>query len=343
MNIPSSILTLIFGIIITLISLWYGQNSGILPIAASAEASEVDTLFKAMLTISFGLVLLVEGILVVCLIHFRRRAGDNSDGPPIHGNIPLEIFWTAIPALTVLAIGMYSFEIYNQMGGLDPMVSGSQAMAHHHHSGTAIAASLSDSDELRATSHSQPTQIALGIGAAPAQQGKLADVVVDVNGMQYAWIFNYQENGIIAGELHVPVNQDVQLNINAQDVLHAFWLPELRLKQDAIPGRTTELRFRPTRVGTYPVVCAELCGGYHGAMRTQMVVETPEEYGAWVQENMIAARPESQDVVALMDSLDPAQLTDAAFLAPYETAMGIKPELIAQLQSPIQPQNPIDR
>lgn len=327
MKIPSSILTLIFGIAITLISLWYGQNNGLMPTAASFEAGEVDVLFQAMLTIAFGLVLLVEGVLVVCLFQFRKRKGDNSDGPPIHGNIPLEIVWTAIPAFIVLAIGIYSFEIYNEMGGLDPMVSG--AMAHHHGSGTAIAASLSSSESsLESTDSPQPTQIAIGIGAAPSEQGIPADVVVDVTGLQYAWIFNYQGSGVTGGELHVPVNQDIQLNITAQDVLHAFWLPELRLKQDAMPGRTTELRFKPTKVGTYPVICAELCGGYHGAMRTQMIVETQEEYEAWVQESIVAQMANPQQTVAL----NPADLSEEGFLVPYETRLGVKPEVLAQLQ-----------
>jgi cytochrome c oxidase subunit 2 len=120
---------LLVGIAITLISLWYGHNHDLLPVAASPEAAEVDQLFDLMMTIAFGLVLLVEGALVVSLIRFRRRTGDNTDGPPIHGNIPLEIVWTAIPAVIVLGIGIYSFDIYNQMGGLDPMASGSHSMA----------------------------------------------------------------------------------------------------------------------------------------------------------------------------------------------------------------------
>ncbi|MGF1494360.1 MAG: cytochrome c oxidase subunit II [Microcoleaceae cyanobacterium] len=325
MNIPNSIWTLIIGIIITVASLWYGQNSHLTPIAASAQAAEYDTLFKALLTIGFGLTLLVQGILVVCLIQFRRRKGDDSDGPPIHGNIPLEILWTAIPAVIVLAIGIYSFEIYTQMGGLDPMVSGSGAMAHHHGSGTAIAASLSDEPQT-----AEPVQVALGIGAAPDREGTAADVVVDVTGLQYAWLFNYEGSGIMTGELHVPVNQDVQLKITAQDVLHAFWLPELRLKQDAIPMQTTELRFRATREGTYPVICAELCGGYHGAMKTQMIVESAEDYAAWVESNTVAQGTPAEPMEV---AVNPSDLSDAEFLAPYGDEVGVAPDLLAQLHS----------
>lgn len=107
--------------------------------------------------------------------------------------------------------------------------------------------------------------------------------------MQYAWIFTYPDSGIVSGELHIPVGKDVQLNLSARDVIHSFWVPQFRLKQDAIPGVPTELRFKATKVGTYPVVCAELCGGYHGAMRTQVIVHTPEDFEAWRSQNQAIA------------------------------------------------------
>ncbi len=329
MNIPSSILTLLVGIGITLASLWYGQNHHLLPVAASAEAAEVDGLFNTMATISFGLVLLVEGVLLLSLFKFRRQKDDNSDAAPVHGNIPLEIFWTAIPAIVVLGIGIYSFEIYNNMGGLDPMAAGQHSMqAHHKMPGAAIAASLSDGSE-EALNLSEPRQIALGIGASPGKEGQKAAVNVDVTGIQFAWLFNYTDLGITAGELHVPVGQEVQLNMTAQDVIHAFWIPQLRLKQDTIPGRITELRFTPSQIGTYPIVCAELCGGYHGGMRAQMVVETPEEYAAWIQENSETdtAAVELQQAVAI----NPSELSDGDYLAPYAQEMGINPHLLEQV------------
>lgn len=328
MNIPSTILTMLFGIGLTLVSLWYGQHNDLMPVAASAEAAEVDVLFRAMLTVAFGLALFVQCILVFSMVKFRRRKDDNTDGPPIHGNIPLEIVWTAIPAFIVLAIGIYSFEIYNQMGGLDPMVANvADVHAHHHRSGAAIAAPLPGSEDELDTPVTPRAQVAIGIGASPDEQGQTADVVVDVMGLQYAWIFTYQGSGVVAGELHVPVDQEVQLNIVAQDVLHAFWLPELRLKQDAIPGRTTQLRFKPTKPGTYPVVCAELCGGYHGSMRTQMVVQEPEEYDAWVQENAIAQSLDNPQTVAM----NPADMTETEFLAPYAEDLGVNAQTLHSL------------
>jgi cytochrome c oxidase subunit II len=111
-KIPSSILTLLVGIFVTLASLWYGQNHGLMPVAASREAKLVD---------GFGLFLLVEGALLVAAFRFRRKDGDEGDGEHLEGNIPLEIVWTAIPAVIVLGISIYSFDIYTRMGGLDLM------------------------------------------------------------------------------------------------------------------------------------------------------------------------------------------------------------------------------
>ena len=274
--IPSNILTLIFGVAITLISLWYGQNHGLLPEAASKEAADVDGLFDLMMTIATGLFLIVEGVIVYSIIRFRRKKGDKTDGPPIEGNIPLEILWTAIPTVIVFILAIYSFEVYNTLGGLDPMASHDhqQMMAHEPIESSGLIA-MDDS------------QLALGLGASPeaAQESPLE---INVNGIQYAWIFTYPETGTVTGELHVPVDRAVKLNMTAGDVLHAFWLPEFRIKQDVIPGRESLLTFTPTLVGQYPVICAELCGAYHGGMKTTLTVHTAEDYQQWVQDNTIA-------------------------------------------------------
>ena len=289
MNIPSNILTLIAGVAITLISLWYGQNHGLLPVAASAEASEIDGLFNLMMTISTGLFFLVEGVLVYCVIKFRRKAGDLTDGPPIEGNVPLEILWTAIPTVIVFILAIYSFEVYNDLGGLDPMAS-------HDHQGhqemvmtpEQTLDSTADSGSLVAMDSSS---LALGLGKSP--EAAAQPMQVNVNGIQYAWIFTYPDSGIVSGELHVPVDKPIKLNMSAGDVLHAFWLPEFRIKQDVIPGRDTLLTFTPTKTGQYPIICAELCGAYHGGMKTTLTVHSAEDYEQWLQDNTVAtAEPE---------------------------------------------------
>jgi cytochrome c oxidase subunit 2 len=173
----------------------------------------------------------------------------------------------------------------------------------------------------------QPKVSMFGIGALPQEIGKAPDLTVNVTGLQFAWLFNYPDSGITAGELHVSVGQDVKLNLKAQDVIHSFWVPQFRLKQDAIPGQAAELRFIATKPGSYPVICTELCGSYHGSMRTQVIVHTPEDYNAWLQENKVAqATGESQTV-----AVNPAQFSDQEFLAPYSKEVGIDETALSHL------------
>jgi cytochrome c oxidase subunit 2 len=332
-NIPSSITTLLIGIVLTLVSLWYGQNHGLLPIAASDEAADVDALFNTMMTIATGLFLIVQGVLIVSVIRFRRRKDDNTDGPPVHGNVPLEILWTAIPAVIVAWISIYSFEIYNSMGGFDPMAAHDPHAMHtaSRMRGAAIAATLPGSEENAPTSPAPNSQlVAIGVGASPDNVGKTADVTVNVTGLQFAWIFNYADSGVTSGELHIPAGKEVQLNISANDVIHALWFPELRLKQDAIPGRTTEIRLTANRLGEYPIRCAELCGAYHGAMNSRLFVQTPEDYASWIQSQQeVASNPDLDKAVAV----NPDSLSDGEFLAPYASEMGINSETLKQVHS----------
>ena len=85
----------------------------------------------------------------------------------------------------------------------------------------------------------------------------------------------------IEGELHVPVHKVVHITLASKDVIHSFFLPYLRLKQDALPGRNIPLWFEATKAGVYPLPCAELCGTGHTGMMGRLLVHTPEEYEAW--------------------------------------------------------------
>jgi cytochrome c oxidase subunit II len=337
-QIPASILTLVAGIVITLISFWVGQNHHLMPEQASLQAPLVDDFFNVMVSIATALFIVVEGAIVFFAIKYRKPKGDETDGVPIHENFGLEIFWTAIPALIVLTLGIYSVEVFRDMGGFG--VGGGHEMAHVHSSsqmakmhGSAIAAPLiAEGGETETETEMQMEKPAApvakyGYGANPEEGTKPADLVVNVTGMQFAWIFNYPDSGITSGELHVPVGKDVQVNISASDVIHAFWVPQFRLKQDAIPGIPTEMRFVATKVGEYPVVCAELCGGYHGAMRTRVIVHTQEDYDTWLQENQIAQQQDAKTTIAV----NPANLSTSEFLAPYAAEMGVNSEILAQV------------
>lgn len=329
-QIPAPLWTLVIGVVVTLISIWTGLNHHLLPEQASAAAPLVDDFFNVMVMIGTALFLMVEGAIVFFMIRFRHREGDDTDGLPLDGNLPLEAFWTAIPAVIVIALGVYSVFVFQEMGGFSPG-------DHHHGSGTLMAhapeAVVTDagSPMVAQAAQADPDLPVYGFGASPEAEGNLPDVDVNVTGLQFAWIFNYPSSGITDGELHVPVGKDVRLNLTAQDVIHSLWIPQFRLKQDAIPGAPTELRFVATKPGTYPILCTELCGAYHGAMRTQVIVHTEDDFAHWVESRTAQAADSSQTV-----ALNPAERSDLDYLNDYSQGLNLDPHLISHL-APVLP------
>jgi len=211
----------------------------IFPAQGSTQAQQVDTLFRFMLAIGGAIFLLVNGVLLYSVIRFRARKGDNSDGPPIHGNTTLEFTWTVIPAVIVLILTIYSFQVWTS---------------------------------IRAPQPNEQT--------------------VNVVGQRFVWSFNYPitdktlpqgvtmdqlpqaaKDAVTSGkalftssQLGTWVNQPVHAFLDTVDVNHAFWIPGMRIKQDLLAGRETDVRFTPVEAGTYRIECAELCGPGHGTM-----------------------------------------------------------------------------
>ncbi|MFM7675512.1 MAG: cytochrome c oxidase subunit II [Synechococcus sp.] len=270
--------------VLVLAGLWVGQHVSLLPLDASSNAPVYDSLFQVLFSIGTILFVGVTGLLVFSLVRFRRRAGDQGDGVAIEGNLPLEILWTAIPAVVVLFVGIYSYDIYERMGGMAPL-NGHEAL-HAEHASMALAgmesSGLAPGDTVLAAADAATPQERVWGGIASNSGDALP---VELTAMQFAFIFHYPGSSITSGELHVPVGRPVQLRMEARDVIHAFWVPQFRLKQDVIPGQPTLMSFTPTRAGTYPIVCAELCGPYHGGMRTNVVVHEPDDFDTWVRSN----------------------------------------------------------
>lgn len=123
-----------------------------------------------------------------------------------------------------------------------------------------------------------------------------SDFHVAVTGRQWNWIFQYpgRDGKLYTGddvyvdeqnsELHVPVNKTVMVDIKARDVLHSFFLPNLRFKYDAIPGRTVVRWFNATKTGKYELVCAEICGVLHSKMRNYLVVDSEEDFKKYTEQ-----------------------------------------------------------
>src|SRR5512136_316780 len=107
-------------------------------------------------------------------------------------------------------------------------------------------------------------------------------MVVKVIARQWSWLFQY-ENGIQDGELRVPVGKPVKLLLTSQDVIHGFYAPSFRIKQDAVPGMETYLWFQPTETGTFDVMCSQYCGLEHSHMLTKIMVLPEDEFTKWVE------------------------------------------------------------
>jgi cytochrome c oxidase subunit 2 len=108
--------------------------------------------------------------------------------------------------------------------------------------------------------------------------------VIEVTAQQFAWSFAYPEAKVTSGQLTLPVDQPVELKLSARDVIHSFWVPEWRMKKDAVPGTETNVIVTPSKVGNFTVVCTELCGLGHATMRAQAVVMTQEGFEDWLRE-----------------------------------------------------------
>jgi cytochrome c oxidase subunit 2 len=196
-----------------------------LPLAASAQAGPIDTLFQShfiMMAILFAFIMV---IMLYSVAVFRRRPDDTEDGPHIHGNTGLEIAWTVIPTLVVIGFGVY---------------------------GTVV----------------------LGDITSPQDN----EMNVTVISQQWAWGFEYPEADVRSGRLVLPVDQPVLLELQSLDVLHSFWVPEFRVKQDLVPGTVTNLRITPTEIGSYRLRCAEICGSGHAGMLADVEVVSQADF-----------------------------------------------------------------
>ncbi|MCD6727295.1 MAG: cytochrome c oxidase subunit II [Solirubrobacteraceae bacterium] len=160
--------------------------------------------------------------------------------------------------------------------------------------------------------------VLLDIQEAPAKGTR----VVNVTGQQFAWSFSMTEGGrrIAVNRLVLPVGEPVEFKVRSKDVIHDFWVPEWRLKVDAVPGITTSYSLTPTRTGSYQVVCAELCGLGHAFMRQSVSVVSRERYAAWVRER--TAPPATAPAGGAGPKIDAKQLFTAGNPQTGATACG---------------------
>jgi len=210
------------------------------PADAAKQDHPIDTLYDVLMIVSIPIFVLVLTVILYSVWAFRMRPGqENEDGPPIHGNTRLEVFWTAIPAILLVSLCSYAYAV------------------------------LSDIEK--------------------KHDGEL---VVKVHAVQFAWSFEYPQAGgraVVSPQLYLPRDKPVRFDIDSADVIHDFWVPAFRVKIDAVPGIVTRLRVTPTRLGTFPVVCAELCGLGHAVMRSTAHVMSQAAFDRWLAQKRAPA------------------------------------------------------
>jgi cytochrome c oxidase subunit 2 len=137
-----------------------------------------------------------------------------------------------------------------------------------------------------------------GIQNVPSAQAEGGPLRVKIDAHQFYWQFTYPDGSISIDELHAPVDRTVRVDITSEDVDHSWWVPELGGKFDAIPGHTTHTWFKAAQEGTYRGRCGEFCGVFHAEMAARVVVESKEDYEAWIGERAAAGLGESEWVGA---------------------------------------------
>jgi cytochrome c oxidase subunit 2 len=243
-------------IILTTTSLWIGQQAySWLPPQAAAESLLIDDLFSFLVTLGAFIFIGVTGTLMYSIIFHRASKYDMNDGPPIEGNVALEVVWTAIPIVLVLWIAGYSYQVYNQMA-----IHGPMEVVHLH-----MPMSMESAYAAPKLETAQPVE------------------KIEVIAKQWAWVFRYPKQNVTSTELHLPVNQRVSLALQSEDVLHGFYIPAFRLKQDIIPKQRIDFEFTPIRKGKYRLRDSQFSGTYFAAMQTDVVVESTEDYNQWLE------------------------------------------------------------
>jgi cytochrome c oxidase subunit II len=226
----------------------------------------IDNLFLFILVLT-GVIFVGTGVALFWFLWKYAASANNEPARFTHGSHRLEVVWSIIPAGTLLFLAIYQMNAWADAKIRRPKI----------------------------------LENGVQIEMPP---------IAEVTGRQFEWRIRYAgADGVIGtkddlhtvNELHLPVDEVIVLRIKTEDVLHSFFLPNLRVKQDVVPGVEQHLWFEANRTGNYDIVCAELCGWGHYKMRGRLVLQARDEYDRWYQEEM-----DKQEVT----SFEPAPLTE---------------------------------
>lgn len=236
------------------------DNCG-LPKSFSDAGDAIDRLFNGIHVLA-AVILLGTGLLLAWMLwRFDHRRSDGSKALYIHHNTPLEIIWTVIPGIILVFLAFFQMKSWaeNKMD--------------------------------------RPTTLV-------GDESVMIPPMVMVKAKRFGWEFFYAgADGIVETEddifienlLVLPAGEDVVLQLESRDVIHSFFVPELRLKQDIVPGMTQFVWFNSKELGTVEIMCAELCGWGHYKMKGELRLVDRPTFDAWIAEQTASYSPEYQE------------------------------------------------
>ncbi len=234
------------------------------PENVSTFGAELDSLFAVIWYVTVAIFFLTYGLLIYSLIRFRAKPGVRASGS--HGNNMLEFTWTILPTFLFAGLGIYTDNAW----------------------------------EVSKNEHRIPKP----------------DIEIEVLGKQFNWMYRYpgsdgvmgrqsptfrsadnlfgldpsdphgKDDIIVENEFHLPINKNVLVHLSSVDVIHSFFLPHFRVKQDALPGSWMKVWFNGFKTGKYELACAELCGPSHYNMRGVLMMQSADEYNKWYDEQI---------------------------------------------------------
>lgn len=228
------------------------HNNWWLPPRASVEGEQVDVMFTVIFVVTMIAMVGVFAVLIVFLIKYRYRSGRRATF--IHGHHQAEVIWTLTPAVILVVLGILSIRVWGQLRMDKP------------------------GPERRTTEIEVLAQQFNWNFRYPGRDGRFG-TPDDVGSFEAD-----SEKSPLTGVFRVPVGRTVRIHLMSRDVLHSFFLPNMRIKMDAVPGLRGDLWFTPTQVGRYDLACAELCGPQHYTMAGTLIVMPQAEFDAWMKE-----------------------------------------------------------
>jgi cytochrome c oxidase subunit 2 len=230
------------------------------PPGISTYSKALDDLFILVYWISVAIFLLVQITLVTFIFKYRTRPGHKSIY--YHGNNVVEFIWTLAPTVLFAGLGLYSDEMWKVMKYSSRVPSPDveidvvgQAFNWH--------ARYPGADGILGKRHARYRTAQNLFGIDPTDPKGKDDIV-------------------LTGEFNLPMNKNIVVHLSSVDVLHSYFLPNFRIKQDAVPGSWIDVWFNGTKAGKYELACAELCGSGHYAMRGVLNLQSDADFAVWM-------------------------------------------------------------